>query len=213
MIQKVTIYGERCTGTNYLENLLNANFDITITWEHGYKHFFGFHDLNNTDHVLFIGITRNPYDFINSLYRYQHQLPPQFKNKTNFLNDEFYSLENGKLYPNDLHIYTKEKYKNIFEMRHTKLQFLIDDLPKAVKNYILIRYEDLLNDLKNTLDLIKDKGLIIKNDIEYPINITHHTYSKDILFVKDSKPNFIEKDLIKDRLNMLYENKLNYSIE
>ena len=43
MIKKVTIYGERCSETNYLEQLLINNFDIDITWKYGWKHFFGFH--------------------------------------------------------------------------------------------------------------------------------------------------------------------------
>ena len=35
MIKKVTIYGERCSETNYLEQLLINNFDIDITWKYG----------------------------------------------------------------------------------------------------------------------------------------------------------------------------------
>ena len=39
MIKKFTIYGERCSGTNYLENLILVNFDVNLTWEYGWKHF------------------------------------------------------------------------------------------------------------------------------------------------------------------------------
>ena len=46
MLKKVTIYGERCSGTNYLENLLLLNFDIEIVWDYGSKHFFGFNKVN-----------------------------------------------------------------------------------------------------------------------------------------------------------------------
>ena len=56
MIKQVTIYGERCSGTNYLEQLLLSNFEVEITWEYGWKHFFGHADLSNSDDVLFIGI-------------------------------------------------------------------------------------------------------------------------------------------------------------
>ena len=44
VIKKVTIYGERCSGTNYLEELIVSNFDVKITWEYGWKHFFGFNN-------------------------------------------------------------------------------------------------------------------------------------------------------------------------
>ena len=45
MITKVTIYGERCSGTTYLENIITKNFNVEITWDYGWKHFFGFNDL------------------------------------------------------------------------------------------------------------------------------------------------------------------------
>ena len=36
-----TIYGERCSGTNYLQNLIDINFsDVKITYKYGWKHFF-----------------------------------------------------------------------------------------------------------------------------------------------------------------------------
>ena len=75
MIQKVTIYGERCSGTNYLEKLLKINFDIEVIWCYGWKHFYGFSDLSNSDDVLFIGIIRNITDWTNSLYRTPYHLP------------------------------------------------------------------------------------------------------------------------------------------
>jgi len=74
-MKKVTIYGERCSGTNYLEELLLLNFDVETVWDYGWKHFFGFNDLTNSDDTLFIGIIRNLEDWINSLYREKHHLP------------------------------------------------------------------------------------------------------------------------------------------
>ena len=88
MLKKYTIYGERCSGTTYLEQLINLNFDIEITWSYGWKHFFGFNDLSNTDDVLFIGIVRNLSDWVNSLYREKHHLKPEITKDTNsFLNN------------------------------------------------------------------------------------------------------------------------------
>ena len=69
MLRKYTIYGERCSGTNYLENIMDLNFDVEITWEFGWKHFFGFHDevlRNHSDDTLFICIIRDPVDWFNS---------------------------------------------------------------------------------------------------------------------------------------------------
>lgn len=214
MITQYTIYGERCSGTNYLENLININFDVKITWKYGWKHFVGFSNLRdaNNDNTLFIGIVRNPYDFINSLYREQHHLPKKFKIIDNYLNDEFYSLDKtGNEIMEDRNMHTKERYKNIFDMRNTKLNFLINDMPLLVKNYILIRHEDLLDDFDNTMNKIKEKGLRIKNNIDFPLNfLTYKTSNHNKLFVRNSKINHISKKIIKKRVKMIYENKLNY---
>lgn len=37
MCSKFTIYGERCSGTNFLEEIMLANFDIVVTWDYGWK--------------------------------------------------------------------------------------------------------------------------------------------------------------------------------
>jgi hypothetical protein len=215
MIDTVNIYGERCSGTTYLENLINLNFDTSVTWKYGWKHFFGFNNLDNSDDTLFICIVRNPYDWINSLYRDQHHLPRSFRNIDNFLSDEFYSInqkENISEIMGDRNIFTHERYKNIFEARHVKNQYLIDVLPTLVKNYILIRYEDLLEDFDNTMNKIKNTGLAIKNDIQFPLNITYYKFNKTTLFKKNSKVNHISIDMIKDKFDMEYENILEYQL-
>jgi hypothetical protein len=74
-------------------------------------------------------------------------------------------------------IYTNERYKNIFHLRYTKLKWIIEDLPLKVKNYILIKHEDLLNNFEDTLLKIKNKGLKIKDNINFPINT--NSYKKN----------------------------------
>jgi hypothetical protein len=109
MITNYTIYGERCSATNYLEELISLNFDVDINWNFGWKHFFGFNNFNNSDNTLFIGIVRNPYDWINSLYRDQHHLPRDFINIEKYLKNEFYSIrDNDCEYLEDRNIYNKK---------------------------------------------------------------------------------------------------------
>jgi len=209
-IPKFTIYGERCSGTNYLERIIRFNFDIKITWEYGWKHFFGFNDLTNSDDTLFICIVRNPVDWLNSLYRETHQIALHLRNSVDdFLNKEFYSFNDagsgnpdGSEIMHDRNIYNGERYKNIFEMRHTKIKFCLEDMPNAVKNYIFVRYEDLINDFENTLYSIKRKGLKVKNKELFPRPIS--SYKK--------KANEIPEDIIfnNPNFNKLYEEQLNY---
>ena len=215
-----TIYGERCSGTNYLENIININFDVKITWEYGWKHFFGFQDntLKNSDDTLFICIVKNLPDWINSFYRDMHHLPLRHKNNISeeekideFLNKEFWSTYDGESYDkeitDDRNMYAGERYKNIFELRHTKIKWMLEDLPNKVKNCIFIRYEELINDFDKTLLKIKDKGLEVKKDISFPINTNNYKNNPNRKFVKK---NSISTELILNNPNLipLYEEKL-----
>lgn len=209
MIKKYTIYGERCSGTNYLENIMNINFNVKITWEYGWKHFFGHQDesLKNADDTLFICIVRNLPDWINSLYRTPHHIPEHLKrNIRKFLNEEIYSIDkNEKEIMNDRNMYTGERYKNIYELRHTKMKWMVEELPKKVKNYIYIRYEDLINEFEKTLEEIKNKGLEVKKEIVFPINTDNYKNTKNTKFKK--KQNEISTRYIMNNTKMipLYE--------
>ena len=163
MITKFTILGERCSGTNFLERAISKNFNLDVTWDYGWKHFFGIESYDNSDDTLFIGIVREPVAWMNSLYKNPHHLQDDLrKNTENFLNKQFWSYFDGSNHTNygneimgDRNIYTGKRYKNIFEMRKTKLNFLINDMLNKVKHYILIKYEDLLEKYEPTLINIK----------------------------------------------------------
>ena len=219
MITKITILGERCSGTNYLENILIKNFEIDITWEFGNKHFFGFDNYDNSDNVLFVSIIRDPFEWINSLWTKPYHLDPKLKlNITNFINNEitsYHYTQDKKLDFNneitkDKNFLTLNKFKNIFELRYTKLFFQLEQMPKLVKNYIFIRYEDLLNDFNNTLWKIKNIGLKIKPNINFPLNETK--YKKENKIYVYTKKDFISRDLIITHPNFNYqlEKKLGY---
>jgi hypothetical protein len=205
MINKITIYGERCSGTNYLEHLITQNFEQKITWAYGWKHFFGHSNLNNSDNILFIGLIRNPYDWLNSLYLNQYHLPIHFKDLKNFLNSEIYSLNNlNNEILADRNIYTKERYKNIFELRNIKNKFLIEDMPKLVKNYILFTYEMFISDFENTMTKLKNCGLTIKQNINFPVNIYYDAINNKKKY-QNNKKKIISNTQITNNLNIFYE--------
>ena len=95
-IKKFAIIGERCSGTNYLEEIIKINFDLKYTTEYGSKHFFCLRDyskFNNLDETLFIGIIRNPIYWLNSFSKELHHIPEvNRKNLNSFLFNEFYSV-------------------------------------------------------------------------------------------------------------------------
>ncbi len=97
MVTNFTIYGERCSGTNYLEQLILENFELPVTWKYGWKHFFGFSNLENSDDTLFFGIVRSPIawfdSFLKILITYHHKI----KTLKNFLQIAFTQFIKMKL--------------------------------------------------------------------------------------------------------------------
>lgn len=218
-MRKVVIYGERCSGTNYLENLLRINFDVEVVKNLGHKHFFGYSDLSNTEDVLFIGIVRNVEDWVNSLYRNKYHLPRHLvQNVDSFLHSEFYSIQDGGIrHPEfyysvkygsdvikDYNIHTKQRYRNIFELRHVKNEFLVETMPTLVKHYCLITHDDLCNHFEEVMQKIKQCGLDSKP--EFPLNTSDYKGCPHKKFVK--KKNEINTDLILSNANMYYEHLL-----
>jgi len=214
MIKKFTILGERCSGTNYLEELITDNFNIQITWDYGWKHFFGFYDFKQSEEeneTLFIGIVRSPIEWIDSFFLSQHHIPNKPKPLYNFLFDEFYSVDdNKKIINKDLNYITKQKYKNIFELRFLKNYYLLRIMPTKVKHFILINYENLRDNTENVLDMIKTKFTLEK---KYPIykNISYYKKEKKSKYIKKGiKLSTINQRLCVKYLNLAQERALGY---
>lgn len=150
-------------------------------------------------------------DWFNSLYRERHHLPKDFENLDNFFNKEVISTRNnGTIIMEDYNIFDKDKkYKNLFELRHLKHKYLIQNLPKIVKNYILVRHEDLLNNINEVMNKIKNINIPVKKDINFPINTNKYKKNNNIFLIKK---NSIDKDIILNNKNFIkeFEKKLNY---
>ena len=129
-----------------------------------------------------------------------------------FLNKEFWSLKlNGdtkKELMKDRNIYTGERYKNIFELRHTKIKWMLEDLSNKVKNCIFIRYEDLINDFEKTLLKIKDKGLEEKKNINFPLNTNNYKNTQNKKFIPKKNSICTKFILSNPNLITLYEKKI-----
>jgi len=222
MIKRFTIYGERCSGTNYIEKLILKNFDVKLTWEFGYKHFFGFSNFENSDDVLFIGIIRNPFEWLNSFYKNPWELPAHLiENVDSFLNSEFYSVHNpnpSNIYYKvdkptecleDRNIYTGDRYVNVFEMRYTKINFLKNDMPNKVNNFILIRYEDLLDNFENTMNSFLKFGLKYKSNP--PVNVFGYKGVSGQKYVKKTYNDISENKIYNHKyFNKRIESEFNY---
>jgi hypothetical protein len=160
-IEKFTIFGERCSGTNFLQQAMLKNFDLELTWDYCWKHWFGNHvDFSDSDDTLFLCIYRDPVDWMNSLYKRKHHLSKNIKDVKDFLTKPMLSLDGDdkkKELPNTRNIYTGNVYKNIFELRAVKLHFLLKEMPKKAKNVEVISYEDFCKDYDKIMKHLQNK--------------------------------------------------------
>lgn len=192
--------GERNSGTNFLSQALTTNFFILDSKsKYVNKHFWKDKLFENSDDVLFVGIVRNPFDWINSMYKNPYHFETHFYDKHSFLHGEFWSemhvkeTNNNVEIMSDRHLQTGNRYRNIMECRHVKLNFLLHVFPSMVKNFILIRYEDLRDDYKNIMTQIRDKfNLKMKDNKEFPISITYNPKTKRIY--KKNTSNIITRE-------------------
>ncbi len=73
----VQIFGERCSGTNYLEHLLVSNFEVEIRWDNGFKHWPVVNSYDPT--TSYFCISRNLDDWVGSMLKHRHHIPPGIK--------------------------------------------------------------------------------------------------------------------------------------
>lgn len=163
LIFNFTIYGERHSGTNFLEQCIKQQFNLDLTYFYDFKHFFGWRKPEtityNGRHTLFIGIVRNPYDWIMAMINLPHQVHySRMSNINSFLLDEWYSTDyHDKEILADRNYTNKQRYKNIFEMRKFKYEFLSQIMPVIANNYILISYDSFIKNHYNYLNIIGNR--------------------------------------------------------
>ncbi len=166
-----TIYGERCSGTNWLQQSIETSMNIPVTWRFGWKHFPGHNSLEASSDCLFLCIVRNPYDWLASLFQSPHHLAMHLRcDFSTFLTDEFYSWydEQGHIQEKkfgteimaDRHIKENRRYRNILELRNVKNSFFLESLPRKVKNHYVVSYDlmkiehaAVLEDISQQFDL------------------------------------------------------------
>jgi hypothetical protein len=232
------LFGERCSGTNFLEEAITANFELTYKNEGRNKHFFCHNNYDSTyDNTLFIGIVRHPINWLNSYHVEMHNIPKQNrknimtflfnpfysvdvinyndKNKNNQTNFSFninYTLNKEIVIQEDKNYVTGGKYKNIFELRKLKNEYLMNIMSKKVKHYILLNYEILLNNFQETLGLLRDTFQLKQKHVLFQ-TIKKYKKSTFYNFVKQREilfsPQIIQ--IIWNNLDKEQENKLGYS--
>jgi hypothetical protein len=226
LIDRIQIYGERASGTNFLAQLLTRNLpNIPHTSIFGWKHFFPPEELPNSEKTLFIVIFRDPFDWIRSLSLQPHHAHKSLRNNLfpDFIRKEWYCVfdEKAGIKPEDTNYgqemmfernpNTGKRFENVVQLRNAKnIAFL--KLKDKVRHIEFVKYEDLLADPDGFLKrLVRNYNVYRKPEL-----ITIDTY-KGITSKKFSPRQYnpiSEEDLvfILSNLNLQVEMKLGYGL-
>ncbi len=169
MVKYVQLFGERCSGTNFVSALVRRNFlNVELTSEFGAKHWFikdhypRCRPNQSTDmecvrrldqggaDTLFLCVFRNPLDWVRSL----HRRPYHASNHggipiAQFIRKPWLSFErhqaNGLWPMRDDGFWFIEEAPNVLQLRSMKIEHWLN-LETKVQNFRSIRYEALLED-------------------------------------------------------------------
>lgn len=164
------VLGERCSGTNYLQAFLRANFDLkpgdTLGWKHGFPAF-----LAAPSDLLAVVITRDAHDWCRSLFakpwHSEHAL--RKLSFSEFIRAEWRSKADGAQYfgfaPEDTrvgqplqadrHPITGRRFTNILQMRNVKNAAWLGLLSRDM-NVAILRHEWLVASPREVVDQLAE---------------------------------------------------------
>lgn len=206
-IKEFVIYGERHSGTKFLEQSIQSLFQIPKTGFFGHKHWMGFAKPERIwyeRHTLFLGIVRDPYDWLLALYDLPHHIPRHNRNNfKRFLLNEHYSVDQNEqeiLQDRNFAHSHKPRYKNIFELRSNKLVYLNEIMPDLASNYVFMTYENLIANYYHIMNIISCRfDLKKKGKVLQPNPIKHRGFRKEE-----------DKKIITDNIDWDAERKVGY---
>ena len=202
-IEKFVVYGERHCGTKFLEASLKS-FNINQTKFFGHKHWIGWaksERLQFEMHTLFVCIVRDPYSWITAFFDLPHHV--HLSNRMNlekFMLNEWHSVNKDKSeILEDRNFITGQRYKNIFEMRQVKNQYMLETLSILVRNYVFLSYENLSLNYYNIMDILKHRfNLEQTKDFPVPNRVAYRDISSE------------HKKIINNNTYWSLENKMGY---
>ena len=162
-ITKFQFFSERCSGSNFIKNLLCSNFIVEKkVRNYGHKHFppwFSlpmefypgpehFYTFKDSENVLFIVIFRNPYDWLSSFNLKPWNGSKKLKNLdlSSFIRKKWSLNPNHPRFlatPNpleDRNPVDGSLFSNVMKLRTAKIETMLE-IKNRVKNIYFINYE------------------------------------------------------------------------
>jgi hypothetical protein len=215
MIKNIVIKGERCSGTNYVQQLVLVNtvfekcgHHLTVqpsaglenVWKHGFYN--ETHVPFNNSETLFLVIHRNLYDWLRSLYLIPWHLP--MRNSFHEFVTQPVCCDTCEYFFYELPEYINgQRYcGNVIHLRYLKLR----DWMKNLRNYHLIDYDALIRKPDMIVDILQQHGVTTNTDFVNWSNYKDSTepYNRkeyfaltdeDMLYINVNMDNELEKML------------------
>lgn len=211
------IYGERCSGTNYLTKLLQQNFGTENVFSDELKNnvmYFWKHDIPDmavcdyikNKKIIYIFIIREIQSWLMSLYITPYHLY-KYNDFESFLMGKQGCSENVVINNRTKKMLNHDDTgKSVFEIRYYKIKKILKFINKN-DNCILLSLKYLQNNYLNVLKKINNIFKLNKNSADFKNYNTHYATKKKN--VKNRKYN-IE---ITDKIKTIINNNTNFELE
>jgi len=233
MIRYVQIFGERCSGTNFVTRLVENNMDnVELTKDFGGKHWFikdhyprsrpnestdyqCVRSLQDSADTLFLCLFRNPYDWVRSI----REKPYHARNHQGlplraFIRKPWHSFEHARLnryWPkrSDNYWFIEEAI-NILRLRSMKIAHLLN-IQDRVENIRFVNYETISQDNEALISIADQFRISLKHTAIRGVT-KHLGRARDMEFSPRKYPEIPPEQLefINEELNWELENRIGY---
>lgn len=212
MITQVRVFGLRCSGTNYIAELIRLNYPHLRVDEGGpgWKHMWqgertfrieSFPGPSERKSILYIFVSRDVFETLQSFNKNPHHC----KWARGISLDEllhvspFESFENRKL----------ESYPSILEERNRKYQNIIDNIHPKLPNSCLVKYESIRDEPDILRALLNEFGISRDEPVE---NVEYYKKEKSKVYVPKTYKEISSsaRQFITDNVNWDLEAKWGY---
>lgn len=158
--RRIQVYGERCSGTNWIAQILRRNLPgMHIVDDFGWKHGWPLGEVTAATDTLFVVVHRDPFDWLRSLHQMPWHTGPELHGVpfAQFVRTTWRCVwgSDMELPADDLRLGTEmmherdpttgQPFANAMRMRTAKLRSW-DSLRNRVLHHLDLRYEEVLSD-------------------------------------------------------------------
>ncbi len=152
--RRLQLFGERCSGTNYVAELLRRNVGLRATDEFGWKHGWPQGVIGPAADCVFAIVVRDPFDWVRSLHRqpWHAAAPLRDRPLAQFLREPWWcewgrdmtlaahDARRGTEMMHERDPATGERFANVMRLRTAKLRAWLA-LEQRVQHVAVVRYE------------------------------------------------------------------------